>query len=246
MSWDEAKEYFSNNEAAILPVGSNEQHGPHAPLGTDHFIAKALAEEAARRTGVLCLPVIPFGVSFFHRQFWGTISISPRHLKDYVKDVCQSLNYYGIRRMVLVNGHGGNRSALTELAYELRAEGVFVTIFTWWEAAAKLLPDIFDPAERGHAGAEETSLVLHLHPKLVQMTKARDENPRKHPTMAQGIALPLDTIDQTASSVLGSSAAGSAEKGRRVFEAVVDELVRHVQQVKEAEREQLGQKPRST
>jgi creatinine amidohydrolase/Fe(II)-dependent formamide hydrolase-like protein len=50
----------------ILPVGSNEQHGQHAPLGTDHFIAKALAEEAGNRTGVLCLQMIPFGVSFVH------------------------------------------------------------------------------------------------------------------------------------------------------------------------------------
>jgi creatinine amidohydrolase len=233
MSWDGAAEYFRDNEVAILPVGSNEQHGYHAPLGTDHFIAKALAEEAATRTGVLCLQVIPFGVSFVHRQFGGTISISPQHFKDYVEDVCRSLTYYGIRRIVIVNGHGGNRSALTDLAYELRADGVFATIFTWWEAAATLLPNIFTPTQRRHAGAEETSLVLHLHPKLVNMKKATDENSPSHPTTAAGVALPLDNIDHTMSGVLGNSTASSAEKGREVFEAVVKELVTHIQLVKE-------------
>ncbi len=244
MSWDEAEGYFRNNEVAILPVGSNEQHGQHAPLGTDHFIAKALAEEAAKRTGVICSQVIPFGVSFVHRQFGGTISISPQHFKDYVGDVCRSLTYYGIRRIVVVNGHGGNRSALTELAYELRADGVFATIFTWWEAAATLLPTIFAPTERRHAGAEETSMVLHLHPELVNMKKATDENSPTHPTMTAGIALPLDTVDHTVSGVLGNSTASSAEKGREVFEAVVDELVTHIQLVKEAKPGDLREKSR--
>ena len=108
MSWVEAKEYFSRNDIAIVPVGSNEQHGPQNPLGTDHFIAKAIAEEAARRANVLCLQVIPFGVSHHHRQFWGTIYVSPKTLKAYVRDVCLSLNYYGVKKIVIVNGHGGN------------------------------------------------------------------------------------------------------------------------------------------
>jgi creatinine amidohydrolase/Fe(II)-dependent formamide hydrolase-like protein len=71
MTWPEAKEYFFKNDIVILPVGSNEQHGPANPLGTDHLIAKSIAEETAKRTGALCLQVIPFGVSSHHKQFWG-------------------------------------------------------------------------------------------------------------------------------------------------------------------------------
>jgi len=63
MSWIEAKEYFKENEIAIFRVSSNEEHGPQNPLGTDHLIAKVAVEETARRTGVLCLQVIPFEVS---------------------------------------------------------------------------------------------------------------------------------------------------------------------------------------
>ena len=120
MSWAEAKEYFSKNNVAIVPVGSNEEHGPANPLGTDHLIAKGIAEETAKRTGVLCLQVIPFGVSSHHKQFWGTVFVSPKAFKKYVKDVCLSLDYYGIRKIVVVNGHGGNLASLTELARELR------------------------------------------------------------------------------------------------------------------------------
>jgi len=239
MSWTEAKEYFSKNDLAIIPVGSNEQHGPQNPLGTDHLIAKAIAEEAAKRAGVLCLQVIPFGVSHHHRQFWGTIHVSPKTLKAYVKDVCLALNHYGVKKIVIVNGHGGNLNALTELARELREKGIFVSIFQWWPAAGKILPDLFKPEERGHAGSEETSVNLALHPHLVNMDKAVDEAVRTHAMEAEGIILPLDTVDRTSSGVFGKSTTASADKGKRVLEAVVSELVKHINLLKNAKTENL-------
>ncbi|MGQ9530791.1 MAG: creatininase family protein [Candidatus Bathycorpusculaceae bacterium] len=244
MNWIEAKEYFTKNDIALLPVGSNEQHGPQNPLGTDHLIAKALAEEAAKRTGVVCLPVVPFGVSSHHKQFWGTIYVSPKTLKKYVKEICLSLNYYGVKKIVIVNGHGGNLNALTEAARELRENGIFASIFQWWPAAGKLLPEIFKPEERGHAGAEETSMNLALHPKLVNVDKAVDEEPRKHLVQTEGITLPLDTMDYTNSGVFGKATTASAEKGRKVLEAVVGELVKHVKSLKKAKIKDLLQKPK--
>lgn len=242
ISWTEAKEYFSKNKIAILPVGSNEQHGPQNPLGTDHLIAKAIAEAAAKRAGVLCSQVIPFGVSSHHKQFWGTIFISPKTFKNYVKEVCLALNYYGIRKIVIVNGHGGNLSALSDVARELREKHIFISIFQWWLAAGKLLPDIFKPEERGHAGVEETSMNLALHPKIVNMKKAVDEETHRHKTQTEGVTLPLDTVDYTNSGVFGTSKTASAKRGRKVFEAVVGELVKHVKLLKNAKIEDLMQK----
>jgi len=244
MSWSEAKEYFANNDIVILPVGSNEQHGPANPLGTDHLIAKSLAEEVAKRTGVLCLQVIPFGVSSHHKQFWGTIFISPKTFKKYVKETCLSLNYYGVRKIVVVNGHGGNLAALSELAKELREEGIFVSIFQWWTATPKLLPEFFTAEERRHAGAEETSVNLALHPSLVNMDKAVDEGSRRHALQIEGMTLPLSTVDETSSGVYGKQSTASAEKGRKVVEAVVNELVKHVNLLKKAKMEDLMQKPK--
>jgi len=244
MSWTEAKEYFTQNNVAILPVGSNEQHGPQNPLGTDHLIAKAIAEETAKRAGVLCLQVIPFGVSSHHKQFWGTIFISPNTFKGYVKEACLSLNYYGVKKIVMVNGHGGNLCALMEMARELREKGVFVSIFQWWSAANKLLSDLFKPEERRHAAAEETSVNLALHPQIVDMNRAVDEEPRKHFVQTEGMTLPLDTVDYTSSGVFGKSTTASAEKGKEVFEAVVNELVKHVNLLKETKIEDLMSKPK--
>jgi creatinine amidohydrolase len=244
MSWTEAKQYFVKNDIAILPVGSNEQHGPQNPLGTDHLIAKALAEETAKRTGVLCLQVIPFGVSSHHKQFWGTVHILPKTFKEYVKETCLALSYYGVRKILIVNGHGGNRCALVEMARELREKGVFVSIFQWWEAAGKLLPELFKSEERGHAGAEETSVNLALYSKIVRTDKAVNEEPRRHAVESVGVSLPLDTVDETNSGVFGKSTTASAEKGKKVLEAVVGELVKYVNVLKKSKIEDLMRKPK--
>jgi creatinine amidohydrolase len=244
MSWIEAREYFEENDVTILPVGSNEQHGPHNPLGTDHLIAKAIAEEAARRTEVLCLPVIPYGVSSHHKQFWGTIFLSSKTFKEYVKEVCLALAYYSVNRIAVVNGHGGNLYALREMARELREEGIFVSIFQWWTAAVNLLPDLFEDEEQGHAAAEETSVNLALHPEIVDVDAAVDEEPRRHNLRLEGITLTLDTVDYTGSGVFGRSTTASAEKGRRVFEVAVNKLVEHVDLLRETKIEKLLEKPK--
>lgn len=244
MSWYEAKEYFTKNDIAIVPAGSNEQHGLANPLGTDHLIAKSIAEEAAKRTRVLCLQVIPFGVSPHHKQFWGTIFISPKTFKQYVRETCLSLSYYGVRKIVVVNGHGGNLAALADLARELREEGIFMSVFQWWPAAVNLLPDLFTAEERRHAGAEETSVNLALHPNLVNLSKTRNAHIRKHRLQQEGITLPLCTVDETISGVFGKQSTASAEKGKKVLEAVTNELVRHVELLKKAKMDDLVQKPK--
>lgn len=233
MSWPEAKKYFSENDVAILPVGSTEQHGPHNPLGTDHLIAKAIAEEVAKRTGAICLPVIPFGVSSHHRHFWGTVYVKPEVLRDYVKDVCLSLKSYGVNKILIVNGHGGNTATLTEVARELREKkGMFITVFQWWPLAGKLLPEIFSKEERGHAGAEETSLNLFLHPHMVNMEKAVDEQLIQPISQLEGLNLPLDTANHTRSGVFGKSSTANAEKGRKIFETIVKELVKFIEELR--------------
>jgi creatinine amidohydrolase len=244
MSWQEAKEYFANNDIAIIPVGSNEQHGPPNPLGTDHLIAKGIAEEVAKRTGVVCLQVIPFGVSPHHKQFWGTIFISPRTFKKYVKEACLALKYYGVHKILIVNGHGGNLAALTEMARELREDGVFVSVFQWWTATGKLLPKLFADEERRHAAAEETSLNLAMHPHLVDVSTAVDEEPRRHKLEGPGITLPLGTVDETRSGAFGKTSTASVAKGREDFDALVKELARHVELLKKAKVGDLLEKPK--
>jgi creatinine amidohydrolase len=178
------------------------------------------------------------------KPVWGTIFISPKTFKEYVRETCLSLTYYGMRKIVVVNGHGGNLAALADLARELREEGIFMSVFQWWPAAAKLLPELFTAEERRHAGAEETSVNLALHPNLVNISKALDEEPRRHAMRLEGMTLPLSTVDETSSGVFGKQSTASAEKGKRVFEAVTNELVGHVDLLKKTRMEDLVQKPK--
>lgn len=91
--------------------------------GTDYLIAKSLSEK--QRDGQKCCAYrsFPFRVSSHHKQFWGTVFISPAVLRRYIKETCLSVNYYGVRKIVVVNGHGGNLPVLPELARELDRTG---------------------------------------------------------------------------------------------------------------------------
>ncbi len=242
MSWSDAKEYFLKRDIVLLPIGSTEQHGSANPLGTDFLIAARLGQETAKRTGVMCLPAIPFGVSGHHKQFWGTIFVSPCVLKAYAREVCQALALCGVKKIIMINGHGGNLGALSDLAMELRSKGVFITIFEWWLAAVRLLPDLFKPEERRHAGAEETSMNLALHGHLVDMRKTVDTKPRVHPAMVEGLKLPLDTVDETLDGVFGKQSSASVEKGKHVFDSILNELVRHVKTLESMSMDELSSK----
>jgi len=252
INWVDAKKYLTKSDVVLLPVGSTEQHGPQNPLGTDHLIAKELAERASNKTNVLCLPVVPFGVSSHHRQFWGTIFIPSRVFSEYVKHVCLSLSYYGIKKVVIVNGHGGNTSALLDMAKELRKQDVFVTVFIWWKTAEMLLPNLFTIEERKHASAEETSMNLALHSHLVAMDKAPDVDTKEVSSFLKSmikevrgnaLALPFDFADITKSGVSGKSSTATSDAGKKVLEITVDALVRHIEQLKEFDMKEIEPKP---
>jgi creatinine amidohydrolase len=164
-------------------------------------------------------------------------------LKKYVKDVCLSLKYYGVHKIIIVNGHGGNLTVLAEMTRELREqEALFVTIFQWWPASAKLLPKLFKDEERRHAAAEETSMNMVLNPQLVYLKEAVDERVEKHKLFGEDVTLPLSTADETTSGSFGKTSTASLTKGKKDFEAVVKELARHVELLKKTKTEDLVDK----
>jgi len=129
LSWPDAREAIRSAEAAVLAVGATEQHGPHLPVGTDWFIASAISEAAAQRPGLLLLPGLAVGVSAEHRQFWGTLSVSPDLLRDAVVERAGSVAHHGLARIVLVNGHGSNVPPLRRACRELREDRIFAFVF---------------------------------------------------------------------------------------------------------------------
>jgi creatinine amidohydrolase len=150
-------------------VGSTEEHGPQSPLGTDFFIADALARAIGKKAGALVAPAIPIGNAQGLLDFPGTISIDPAILTDLVFEVCENFVRHGAGRFFFVNGHGGNNIALRHAAMALYEKyGVFVASSEWWQ----LMPKISEYQAHDHGGKFETSMMMAIDESIVDLTKA--------------------------------------------------------------------------
>lgn len=227
-TWKKAREEFKRTKVALIPVGSTEQHGPHLPLGTDFLTAKALAEEAAAETGAICTPAIPVGLSEHHRQFWGTLWVTPEHFRGYVRGIATSLAYHGIGRIIYVNGHGGNQAALEEVCRELRHEGIFALAWLWGTFVKDLSAEIFHQKEVGpqHGAERETSMMLKIAEELVDK-EAVDEAGRLASPLAFefGTRVSFDLIDVSEAANTGDPRLATKEAGERFYRAAVDGLI---------------------
>jgi creatinine amidohydrolase len=221
-SWTDVRD--APPRVALLPVGSTEQHGPHAPLSTDALVAERIAREAGERAeGVAVLPSLPVGVSEEHAGFDGTLYVSPSTFRSYVAETALSAP---ADRVVVVNGHGGNIDALHEVCARLtRDDGApFATHWTWWRAV-----DLGD-AEMGHAGRVETSVLLHLAPELIEEEAVAD-GAESWGEYAETAPLAYDSDEFTEDGVVGDPTEATAEEGERLYDDAVDSLVRLVERI---------------
>jgi creatinine amidohydrolase len=162
-------------EVAVLPLGATEPHNLHLPYGTDTFQVQVVAERAAERaadTGarVVVLPAIPYGTETNQMHFPLAMNLNPRTLAAVITDLVESLATHGIRKCVLLNGHGGNdlKWVLRELH---RTSPVHLFLCNWYKIAADRYREIFRDAG-DHAGEMETSMVLAHFPELVALDQA--------------------------------------------------------------------------
>ncbi|WP_137283591.1 creatininase family protein [Halorussus salinisoli] len=222
-----AAEAFSDAEVAVLPTGSVEQHGPALPLGTDLLAARAVAETVADRSDAVLLPPIPVGVSAHHRQFDGTLWTDPGTFEAYVADVVASVTEHGVRKAVVVNGHGGNSDALRRAARNLRDERVaFATPWNWWSNLDALVEEELDTS-LGHADEVETSVMLAVAGDLVREAALEDAEERGGDSWGKsvrGAPVGFDAIDFTESGAVGSPTEGSREVGEKLFDHAGDDL----------------------
>ncbi|MGH3564099.1 MAG: mycofactocin biosynthesis peptidyl-dipeptidase MftE [Mycobacterium sp.] len=209
--------------SVLVPVGSTEQHGPHLPLDTDTRIAVAVARDVALRlatapatTGAqqqwLVAPAIAYGDSGEHQSFPGTISIGTKALTLLLVEYGRSAGCWA-RRLVFVNGHGGNVEALNSAVSQLRSEARDVGWCSCTSASAD-----------AHAGHTETSILLHLSPADVRTGRSQPGNraplTEVMPTMRRrGVAAVSEL------GVLGDPTTASPAEGERIFAEMVDGCV---------------------
>lgn len=134
MNWMQVEEYLERDDRAILPLGSTEQHG-YLRLTVDGILPDRLATEVAEPVGVPVFPVVAYGVTPYFREFPGTISLRVETHLNVVRDILDSMAHSGFRRVLIVNGHGGN-GAVQQFAQEWSADhvGCRVIFHNWWNA----------------------------------------------------------------------------------------------------------------
>ncbi|NEU57463.1 creatininase family protein [Halorussus sp. MSC15.2] len=222
-----AADAFAEAEVAVLPTGSVEQHGPALPLGTDLLAARAVAETVADRTDAVLLPPIPVGVSAHHRQFDGTLWTDPETFERYVADIVAGVAEHGVRKAVVVNGHGGNDDALRRAARGLRDEEVaFAAPWNWWSNLDALVEEELDTS-LGHADEVETSMMLAVAGDLVREAALEDAEERGADSWGEtvrGASVGFDAIDFTESGAVGRPTEGSAAVGEKLLDHASEDL----------------------
>lgn len=227
----------------VLPLGSVEQHGNHMPLGTDTMLSQAVSLAAAERMAgrVAVLPPPWYGFSAHHMRFAGSITLRAETLMAMADDIVASLVQHGFRRILIVNGHGGNGGVIDVLASTLghkhygRARIAATTYFKLArEAIARLRQS--EPGGMGHACEFETAMIQHLRPELVRLDRAAttypDPGSRYLTTDLLGgspIRVYHDFGDLSPSGTLGDPSLATPDKGAAFFDAVVGELVAFIE-----------------
>ncbi len=230
---------------AILPIAAVEQHGPHLPVGVDTFINQGLLEMLVPRIpeamDVRILPVQAIGKSNEHIWARGTISHVATNLIDAWTQVGLEVARAGIRKLVIVNSHGGNEDVMSIVARELRVRAGMLVVRSGWRFAQP--EGLLSETERRHGihgGDAETSLMLHLRPDLVEMDRAvdftaihaRDEAEYTYlrPT-GSGHAYAWIASDVNPAGAAGNASLATGEKGRLLAESHVAGMVELLEEV---------------
>lgn len=214
----------------IVPVASLEQHGPHLCTGTDILLGGAVALETARRLAeagqqVIVTPVVWTGLAEHHMAFGGTVTLESTAFLAVLRGVVRSAARHGFRRVMLLNGHGGNAEAIGTAATELAVEtGIMVAGGTYWHMVPEVIAPLLErQATLMHACEAETSMVWNLLPEGVRPERLEDAHgPASSRVEGQppGLLMRRSFREFTESGVVGDARVASAEKGERLLDAI--------------------------
>jgi len=248
MSWKEAEEAFARSDTALIGVGTMHSHGP-TPLGFDTTSTAWIADQVGRRTGLVTLPALPYGENDKMDHYPGTITIHRETVEAVYTDICRSLHQNGIRKVIFLNGHGGNREVLIRTGRNVRELGMLLAIVEWWKVRHVTSPDAFpegphiwDLAIALAVGGEET---IDLRPGVFKGEWG--VNPPLRHLFGDAIAplgfsafeyrgaqvhIPVDCWDvdlESAPEVDWASLAALKERGQKTIGPVIDYLVSFAQ-----------------
>ncbi|MGB3612529.1 MAG: creatininase family protein, partial [Elainellaceae cyanobacterium] len=231
------------NTVIVQPIGAVEQHGPHLPLIVDAAIATAVLGQALEKLEpdipVYALPTLHYGKSNEHWGFPGTITLSATTLSAMLTEMAESIYRAGFRKLVFLNGHGGQPQILDIVARDLHQrypDFLVFPLFVW--NAPNTAAELLTPKERAlgiHAGDAETSVLLSLLPQQVHMDRAVAEYPPEQDSsllsMEGKLPFAWTTRDLSRTGVVGDATTATREKGDRILASVSDGWVTVLQDI---------------
>jgi creatinine amidohydrolase/Fe(II)-dependent formamide hydrolase-like protein len=230
-TWMEIEAYLARSKTVVIPIGSNEQHGPTGLLGTDWLCPEIIAHEAQARADMLVAPTFNVGMAQHHLGFPGSITLRPSTMIAAIRDWTVSLAAHGFERLYFLNGHGGNvatiEAAFSEIYSEAsflgRPRGYSLKLKNWWDlpGVQRLCVRLFPEGHGTHATPSEIAVTQYAYP---DGAKSANYAPRIAPTGP--IREAADFRARYADGRMGSDPAqASPEKGGQIVAAAVDGLI---------------------
>lgn len=236
LNWNEVDK-LSRDLPVLVPVAALEQHGGHLPVFTDSMLLGEVVRRVELSLGkrILTTPLMWWGNSHHHMDFPGTLSASPRVYLDLLNDLTENLLTHGFKRIVFLNGHGGNstpgKQAIFEVRQRQRARKDLLLLFaTYWDSASPNAgrADLVQ-SQMGHACEWETSMIMRIAPQLVKDISKLEEVPfgfAFDPAYRGWI-----TKDRTVPGHIGSPQHASVEKGEYLFQTFTTGVIKFLEQV---------------
>ena len=226
----EIKDVDRENVLVVLPIAAVEQHGPHMPTGTDNFLCTAVAEalEQSMPEKVLLAPTQWLGASAHHLRIGATLDSPLEVYIETLMGMARSVLNDGFRRILLLNGHGGNIDPMRVALRRIQNEYVdrLLSATCYWDVADQFIKQSLDGAHQfvGHACEFETSMLMHLRPELVKLELVKDAGELITDNLG-GVYISRDLRQRTAEGRTGRPDLASAEKGAMLFAGILEALV---------------------
>ncbi|HCE44094.1 MAG TPA: creatininase [Lentisphaeria bacterium] len=242
MEWDKltspdfARAVKKAQGVCLLPIGCIEKHGDHLPLGTDVLFVDRFCCQAAEKEPAVVFPYFYLSQINEAKHQPGTIALKPELLLPLLENICDEISRNGLKKIIIVNGHGGNASMLSYFLMTLLAKEKDYTVYNvyWYDGAGKACKDFLEAKHDGHGGEIETSGIMHYYPELVTTPKSKKSLPLKRLTHLHenGIATPVDWYSNYPDHLSSDGTPGSAEKGAKIAELQMKKLIRQIQLIK--------------
>ncbi|MFO0944388.1 MAG: creatininase family protein [Planctomycetota bacterium] len=230
MTWPEVASLDRDQVLVLAPIAASEQHSRHLPTFTDTILCGGIADRVEERLPkkVLCLPVFWWGASDHHLPFGATLTAEVDTHVAVLRELLTPMLESGFRRLMILNGHGGNIDTLHVALRGLqpRYPDRLLSGASYWEIAGKELAELAQGPKRemGHACEFETSMMLYLRPELVRRQEIQND-PETTPEALRGLYLAQDFGQRTQRGAVGYPEFASAESGKRMIDAVVARVV---------------------